>query len=93
MAKHQIELENEYATLQKHLNTIYSFRRKRGTEYYLIWTKVLSWTAKEAAGVDEARRALNAYWKKVKTSYEDGLLPLPRREFLTGHMVSTHSTL
>ena len=91
MAKYQIELEKEYATLQKHLDTIYSFRDKHGTEYYLVWMEGLSRKSEEVAAVEEARRALRAYWKTVKTSYEDGLLPLPKREFLTGHMVSIYN--
>ena len=88
MAKYQVDLEAQYTPLQQHLNTIYSFRDKHGDDYYLDWMEGLRRKTSEVASVDEARRALNGYWKAVKKSYELGLLPVPSNEFLSGHMVS-----
>lgn len=89
MAKYQVELQKEYETLKSHLDTIYAFRDKHGkSAYYLKWVEGLQRKTEEAESVDKARRALNAYWKSVKSSYELGTLPVPSKEFLTGHMVS-----
>ncbi|CAL8466204.1 g5740 [Coccomyxa elongata] len=88
MAKYQVELQKEYETLQTHLDTIYAFRDKHGkSAYYLMWMEGLQRKTKEAESVDKARRALNTYWKGVKSSYELGTLPVPGKEFLTGHML------
>ncbi|EIE24331.1 hypothetical protein COCSUDRAFT_41566 [Coccomyxa subellipsoidea C-169] len=88
MAKYQVELQKEYETLQPHLDAIYAFRDKHGmSTYYLTCMEGLQRKTKEAASVDKARRALNAYWKAVKNSYELGTLPVPGNEFLSGHML------
>lgn len=94
MRRHQIQLERDYGILRPSLDVIKAYRDKHGkAEYYLVWLAGRWAHDEEAAAVDTARSQLRAYWNQIRQSYEQGTLPLPTAEFLSGDMVSVHTIL
>ena len=88
MSNLQKELEAEYAKLRPTLDIINDYRQKHGeAQYFLIWMEGMRRGDEAARKVEEARQDLKDYWRKVKRWYEQGELPLPRAEFLSGKMV------